>query len=156
MGHRSDEDGNRITGAGFSQGPTASCATLGQPLKTSLRNVPFVRWGDGSVSLLGLLGRAKGVMRVKGPMQWLAQSTCLLRISPNSSPGCESLHSCVTLGKPLNLSEPFLSNGNSNTYPRGFVPLFSKCLSQTFYRSCTLLSIGDTVTSRTKSMVLCC
>lgn len=96
MGHRSDEDGNRIMGAGFSQGPTASCATLGQPLKTSLRkkkkkktslrNVPFVKWGDGSVSLLGLLGRAKGVMWVKGPMQWLAQSTCLLRISPNSSP----------------------------------------------------------------------
>lgn len=37
--------------------------------------------------------------------------------APDSSPGCECLHSCVTLGRPPNLSEPYLSNGDNDTCP---------------------------------------
>lgn len=56
---------------------------------------------------------------------------------------------CVTLGKLHNLSEPYLSNDANDTYPRGFIHSFSKYLSKTYCGSATVLSIRDTVMSRT-------
>lgn len=55
----------------------------------------------------------------------------------------------MTLSKSCYPSEPYLPNGDNDTYPRGFVHSFSKYLSETYYGSATVLSIRDTVMNKT-------
>lgn len=65
-----------------------------------------------------------------------------------SRPGHGSLHNRVTLGESLNISGPYLSNGDNDTYPREFIHS-ANILSKSYYRSGTMLRIRDTVMNKT-------
>ena len=55
----------------------------------------------------------------------------------------------MTLGKLHTISEPYCQMVLMIPTPRGFIHSFSKYLSKTYYGSATVLSIRDTVMSKT-------
>lgn len=81
MGRQSHEEQNRIMGSGSSQGPRAGCTTLGRPLKTSLQNSLFMKWGPECLPLEAAV-KSQGADVGKAPQVVSGTVPMLLRDFP--------------------------------------------------------------------------